>query len=341
MTVHALLKTAAIGTAVATVASLALLGPTTHGHRGRAGTEQRGQGHRRVPLQRPRAGHDHAGLDLLHALQPGRRRAPTTRCRWSSTAMAGAAAARATRRLHAVARRRLRRAELRPARLRRERRHGPRRAPDFEGQDVRRLVDLVAGSTGWQEARATPARRHRRLYGGGYQFVGAFTELRVGQPGFDALAPEITWWDLKESLAPAGGRAHRVGARAERGPLPSRGPAAGLQGARRGRRDRQLARRLIPGTETSTTFFGKNGPAWHVSRAAGSTSPCCSARARPTTCSTSTGSRELAHAPHRGRPQPASSSRTTAATRCRPSARGHRHRLTRAGSRSPAATSTT
>ena len=40
-------------------------------------------------------------------------------------------------------------------------------------------------------------------YGGGYQFVGAFTELRdFGATRFDALAPEITWFDLKEALAP-------------------------------------------------------------------------------------------------------------------------------------------
>jgi hypothetical protein len=40
-------------------------------------------------------------------------------------------------------------------------------------------------------------------YGGGYQFVGAFTEIaQTGRTRFDALAPEITWWDLGESLAP-------------------------------------------------------------------------------------------------------------------------------------------
>ena len=34
-------------------------------------------------------------------------------------------------------------------------------------------------------------------YGGGYQFLGAFEELRLhGRPIFDALAPEITWHDL-------------------------------------------------------------------------------------------------------------------------------------------------
>ena len=42
-------------------------------------------------------------------------------------------------------------------------------------------------------------------YGGGYQFLGAFEELRLqGKPVFDALAPEITWHDLAQSLAPSG-----------------------------------------------------------------------------------------------------------------------------------------
>ena len=54
-------------------------------------------------------------------------------------------------------------------------------------------------------------------YGGGYQYVGAFRNLMVkGEPIFDALAPEITWHDLNESLAPQE-VAHRVGAHALRG----------------------------------------------------------------------------------------------------------------------------
>ncbi|MGH3469135.1 MAG: peptidase S15, partial [Thermocrispum sp.] len=40
-------------------------------------------------------------------------------------------------------------------------------------------------------------------YGGGYQFVGAFTEMmQTGSTRFDALVPEITWFSLNESLAP-------------------------------------------------------------------------------------------------------------------------------------------
>ena len=116
--------------------------------------------------------------------------------------------------------------------------------PDLEGQDVKRIVDLVA-SLPWvaKEAPQTTTVTETRSpgksdgkgngdkdghttttvvaqpspfpggdpvlgaiggsYGGGYQFVGAFTELRdVGATRFDALAPEITWFDLKEALAP-------------------------------------------------------------------------------------------------------------------------------------------
>ena len=77
--------------------------------------------------------------------------------------------------------------------------------PDLEGRDVVRLVDFVA----WLDW-VTKQRPGDPLigaiggsYGGGYQFAGAFTELRDrGRTRFDALAPEITWWDLKQSLAP-------------------------------------------------------------------------------------------------------------------------------------------
>lgn len=115
--------------------------------------------------------------------------------------------------------------------------------PDLEGQDVIKLVDLIA-SLDWvaKEAPETTTVEQTRSpgksagkgqgdkdghtttttttvptpfendpvlgaiggsYGGGYQFVGAFTELRdFGATRFDALAPEITWFDLKEALAP-------------------------------------------------------------------------------------------------------------------------------------------
>ena len=42
-------------------------------------------------------------------------------------------------------------------------------------------------------------------YGGGYQYVGAFREVATkGRTRFDALAPEYTWWDINDALAPSG-----------------------------------------------------------------------------------------------------------------------------------------
>jgi hypothetical protein len=77
---------------------------------------------------------------------------------------------------------------------------------DVEGYDVQALVDYVA-ELDWvtQEAPGDPLiGAIGGSYGGGYQFVGGFAEKRSGTDRFDALAPEITWWDLKESLAPSG-----------------------------------------------------------------------------------------------------------------------------------------
>ena len=79
--------------------------------------------------------------------------------------------------------------------------------PDVEGEDVQRIVDLVAAQPWVKKQRPgrPGARRDRRSYGGGYQFVGAFSELRdTGTTRFDALVPEITWWSLTESLFPQG-----------------------------------------------------------------------------------------------------------------------------------------
>ncbi|MDX3000561.1 CocE/NonD family hydrolase [Kribbella solani] len=136
--------------------------------------------------------------------------------------------------------------------------------PDYEGRDVVKLVDLVAGLD-W----VTKQRPGDPLigaiggsYGGGYQFAGAFTELRdSGRTRFDALAPEITWWDLKQSLAPqeaartmwlsilfAGGGTH----------LPPAVSKAFVALIATGAWPSGQAGRDL------TAFFAHNGPAWHV-----------------------------------------------------------------------------
>jgi pimeloyl-ACP methyl ester carboxylesterase len=139
--------------------------------------------------------------------------------------------------------------------------------PAYEGQDVARLVDLVS-KLDWvvQDGKGDP-----RLgsiggsYGGGYQFVGAFTQIAVKHKQvFDALAPEITWWDLKQSLAPLGVAKTEwdtaltaAGAKAL--------PPEVLQG---------FAESAATGTWSDgsngtvdlNAFFAKNGPRWQVSQ---------------------------------------------------------------------------
>jgi ABC-2 type transport system ATP-binding protein len=79
--------------------------------------------------------------------------------------------------------------------------------PDVEGFDVLNLVDHVA-ALDWvaKEVGTTDDPVLGAIggsYGGGYQFLGAFSDLlHNGRNRFDALAPQITWNDLKTSLAP-------------------------------------------------------------------------------------------------------------------------------------------
>ena len=78
--------------------------------------------------------------------------------------------------------------------------------PDLEGQDMISVIDHVA-SLDWvaKDGPNDPVLfAIGGSYGGGYQFVAAFTELRdFGRTRLNAIAPEITWFNLPESLAPA------------------------------------------------------------------------------------------------------------------------------------------
>ena len=138
--------------------------------------------------------------------------------------------------------------------------------PDFEGQDVARLVDLVAGLE-WvaSDGPGDPVLAAiGGSYGGGYQFVGAFTELRDrGTTRFDALAPEITWWDLKESLAPS-----EVARTAWTAVLYAAGaqnvPANVHQGFAYGAATGNWPKGELGPDSDLDAFFEKNGPAWHV-----------------------------------------------------------------------------
>jgi pimeloyl-ACP methyl ester carboxylesterase len=142
--------------------------------------------------------------------------------------------------------------------------------PAYEGHDVRGLVRLVS-DLAWvkQDGRNDP-----RLgaiggsYGGGYQFLGAFEELRLrGKPVFDALAPEITWHDLNESLAPEGVVRTEWAATLSAAALPSDSlPPTVYKALVEGTATGQWPDGSVPGTENMVAFFKKNGPAWHVAQ---------------------------------------------------------------------------
>jgi len=79
--------------------------------------------------------------------------------------------------------------------------------PELEGQDVRALIDFVA-TLDWVQTDSPGDPVLGAVggsYGGGYQTIGALTDLRdTGHTRFNAIAPEITWFDLPESLGPQG-----------------------------------------------------------------------------------------------------------------------------------------
>lgn len=81
--------------------------------------------------------------------------------------------------------------------------------PDFEARDVEALLDVVA-TKDWVAREANDSSDPRvggfgASYGGGFQLATAFSEvMRRGRTRFDVLAPQVTWWDWQESLAPGG-----------------------------------------------------------------------------------------------------------------------------------------
>ena len=140
--------------------------------------------------------------------------------------------------------------------------------PNVEGRDVEKLVSLVS-HLGWviQDGPGDPRiGAVGGSYGGGYQFVGAFREIaNKHKQVFDALAPQITWYDLKHSLAPQG-----VAKTEWSTALTAAGanslPQEVLEGFAESAATGTWSDGSIPGTVNLDAFFAKNGPKWQVSQ---------------------------------------------------------------------------
>lgn len=138
--------------------------------------------------------------------------------------------------------------------------------PAFEGKDVTRLVRMVS-RLDWVRLDGKGDPRLGAIggsYGGGYQLAGAFRFLMDrGEPVFDALAPEITWWDLKRSLAPQevvrAAWALLLSAAGQEA-LPNEIKTALAEGLATG----MWPDGSVPGSADLDAFFERNGPRWHV-----------------------------------------------------------------------------
>jgi pimeloyl-ACP methyl ester carboxylesterase len=133
--------------------------------------------------------------------------------------------------------------------------------PDVEGKDVQKIVDLVAAQP-WvtkQKPGDPVLGAIGGSYGGGYQFVGAFSELRdKGATRFDALVPEITWHSLTQSLFPQGVPRTEWASALTAAALPTDAlPPIVIQGFAEAAATGNVPTYLYD-------FLDKNGPEWHV-----------------------------------------------------------------------------
>ncbi len=144
--------------------------------------------------------------------------------------------------------------------------------PDYEGADVRALVALVS-ELPWvvQDGPGDPrVGAIGGSYGGGYQFLMAFEEIRAtGRQVVDALVPEITWHDLEESLAPEGVVRTEWALALSAGSVPSDAlPPNVYKALVEGAATGSWPDGSVPGTEDMVTFMEKNGPKWQVGQGA-------------------------------------------------------------------------
>ncbi|WP_435745430.1 alpha/beta hydrolase family protein [Nocardioides sp. SYSU DS0663] len=140
--------------------------------------------------------------------------------------------------------------------------------PRFEGHDVRRLVRLVARLPWVEQDRPGDPRLGAigGSYGGGYQYLAAFELLRTrGRPLFDALAPQITWHDLSQSLAPDDVvRTEWALALSAISLLSDALPGTVYKALVEGTVLGTWPDGSVPGTEDMVEFMRRNGPKWHV-----------------------------------------------------------------------------
>ena len=159
--------------------------------------------------------------------------------------------------------------------------------PDFEGQDMISVIDHVAGLDWVAKDKGTSAANDPVLfamggsYGGGYQFVAAFTELRdIGYTRLNALAPEITWYNLSRVARAVEGRRAPPGCRCSTPPARRCCPDYIHQSFAFGATTGQWPDGTVPGAAEPRRRVLRARPLRATSpRAASSTSRCCSARA--------------------------------------------------------------
>ena len=142
--------------------------------------------------------------------------------------------------------------------------------PQFEGRDNMRLIRMVARLP-WVQQDGPGDPRMGAMggsYGGGFQFLGAFMALkRRGVPVYDALAPQITWHDLSESLGPQGV------------PRVKWAQLLGVGAQTTDALEPPVREALVEGSVTGDwpdgsgpsgvdmyRYFRKNGPSWHVAQ---------------------------------------------------------------------------
>ena len=222
-------------------------------------------------LSVPDPGTTDAGLDLLHALQAARCQRPPPGPDDPAQPRLGRVADHGPGGVPAVAGRRVRRAVLRPARLRRERwprlRREPRRRGARRHRAGRPRQPAAVGAAGRtrRPAAGRDRRQLRRRLPVPRRLRGAATagqaRPRRARTRDHLERPQSAAWRPRAWCAPSGRPPWPPPAcRAEA--LPPKVYKALVEGAATG----SWPDGSIPGTEDMQTFFAKNGPAWQVAQ---------------------------------------------------------------------------